>query len=521
MKTIDELVQKMTNSGSNTTNGWDVVCSYGEDFVNECLSEKFAQSTEKQDVQINDGYTDDDEVYTFVGQLSLHSPKIKFLSYTENKCRLSMPVLGGKITRIKSIPSIGYVKEDIYDFLNCHLQLVCIVPIGAIAGDGKAPRGKDMSVIYFGDKEETGRLFLHFENAEMSSFAFEPVPGEEEQSKTVLELTKNNPPIEHLLQYIGNYFKERINSTDYQLASIQYIPKSNDIVIEPQSFIFALNQPDDTCLPALMLYIKAKNSVGEGQKPPHFQTDGENASPLPSEHNASLIIKSSYLDELLKEAFASYSVKYVDHTKTKIQLNLTVDKKVSSPREDHGNLMVVDYFDGITIDIGKQPFILTLEMKLIDGKWKMVKTIQYDSEEGAGKYCFSSDRAHRDGYLKASIHVLSKSLKDEYKNASELMEFAGSNLDLSFNMKNNPKLDIEVKVRNEGKRLSDWLKMDDQQKRIQESFINQVNVINISMKAIDTFIARNLLLPDKFVFDLDKECYLPNDFIAFGNLRKI
>ncbi|WP_455639077.1 hypothetical protein [Parabacteroides sp.] len=519
MKTVEELVQKMVKGGSNTTNGWDVVCSYGEDFVNNCLADKFARSVERQDVHINDAYRDDDETHAYVGTLTLRSPKIKFLSNEDNKCKLSMPVLGGKVTRTKTIAETSYIKEYVYDFTNCHLQLTCIVPIGAIVGDEQAPREGDKSVIEFGDTEETGRLFLHFKNVEMSSFGFEAIPGEEKEAKAAQAIPENDPPTDKILEYIGKYFKENINSTDYQLASLKYIPRHGDIVIEPRSFIFAINQPDITCQSALMLYIKTKNSTGEGQIFPHFQADGEYVSPLPSGHNGSLIIKSSYLDELLKEAFASYSVKYVERTKTKIQLSLTVEGEVSSPSKNDSFSMVVNTFDGIKIDLGKQPFILTLEMKMVEGKWIMVKTLQYDSEEGAGHYYYSSDRASRSGYLKAKIHVMSKALKDEYRDKLEYMELVESDFNLGFSLQNNPQLDIEVNVRNDGRdKLSDWLNMDDQRKLIHDDFIAKVKEINISMKSIDTFIARNLLLPDQFVFDLDKECYMPYDFATFGSL---
>lgn len=523
METLNELIRSMSKAGHSVTNEWDMVCAYSQDFVNKCFSEKFAERELVCDVAIDYTYQDEEHVveYKYQGTLRLKDPFIEFLTMNDNLCRLIMPITEGEIVKTTTILETGTTKTTTYNFDPYTVQLTCLVPIASVVGDGKIAEGGTLISFTEEDKEEEGKLFLHFENSETSSFKLDAIPGKEEAAAEN-PFIHETPLTRQLWEAIAIYIKENVSSIDYELASVKYIP-DNDLTIKPKSFIFCLNQPDEKSAPALMLYIQAEDSeYGEGNMRPNFQIAGVNKSPLPEGYNAAFMIRSEYMDSLLKKAFSDYNAKVIKHEANRMELELTVKGKIQTDKIDKSNIMVVDVFDGITIDLATKPFNLLVELKEVEHEWKTVKSLKYESEEGRGKYRFSSSIASLNGALIASVHVESKSYpKNEMTEEVPPMEYVDSDFDLSFIIANNPNIDISVNTRNEGQGIAKHLNIEEQKKFIEQQFKSQVSNIKLSMKAIDTFIARNLLLPDKFVFRLGKDCYIPKDYVAFGNLEKI
>jgi hypothetical protein len=335
---FDNFSQMSTAMKSeNTTNGWDVVCSYDLTSLNSMLSEKYKQGTLVADIPgvvIWDWVLDFDGLNMTTYDFNLSEPILNF--NLDGRATLDMPiskisssVQGVIVSIVGAVDNPAkYADEKWYSVSNgeytllpdqskfavgdCAMyennwykistvktaipgasvtgshSLIGSIPISAILGNNQIYNKGTVVVFKENDPTAQAHIVLHFSNKAANPATFSISP----------KLDSNFNKETKLLNSICNFFSNSVNDIDYALNSISPTPSpTGETMITPKSFVFStVTTGNNTGV--LSTYIATIQNKGQGQINPSFAVAGKRSSPIPTGNTASMIFSQDFIQNI-------------------------------------------------------------------------------------------------------------------------------------------------------------------------------------------------------------------------------
>lgn len=325
--------------GQNTTDGWDVVCSYDLSKLNAILDDKFKRGKLVSDikgVKYWDWILELDAVKINSYEFVLSKPVLGFAA--NGRATLTMPIT--KIVRTINVYTLasagpvenpGQYKDNVWyskdgntytpladqanpavdDFVVHQHHWYCIasikpakvttnsdqthsligtVPISAVTGDNQIHAQGTVVVFKEANTNDEAHIVLHFSQSASNPATYQISP----------KLTDHDFNEEsNLLRAIANYFSQEVSQVEYALTSIAPTPDpSGTAAITPKSFAFSAIKVGDTA-GVLGTFIETSQNKGRGQSAPVFTVQGQRSSPIPKGSTASIVFSQDCIQKVL------------------------------------------------------------------------------------------------------------------------------------------------------------------------------------------------------------------------------
>lgn len=495
--TYDELVLQM-GGGTSSTNGWDIVCSYGVDALNAVLADSHLNNTLVTEFSVSATHTSvlSKQKVTVDFDIKLAAPTLQFVAGLSGMCCLTMPILSATY-KTSEVPGVILEQGSLPD----GYSIVATVPLAATFGDSTVAPVTQGNVITF-DTAATASMIIHFKAGSGTGTTFSvkgPVPSPENYDLIETYLT---PELE-------NYFASQVNEIDYCLTALTNKPKSdNDIVISPASFIFASDT--DT----LNLYIQTSNSKNpQGDLNPSFQPGGIETLPVPVGYTASIIFSQQFVEnqyllpQLSKFGTATIdpvsgstdSVKGTHVSLVPAQSTLNIAPNVHVPR-DNGSDDQSFSIDPIEIDFNKNPLQVAFVKNEGTVNWTFDQNLHWEwmkSRNPKGEPVVS------DGNLDVSIALAFSTSLSTVTNDSFAADFLIS--------------PDQYKVSSPD---GFWNEVIGDPSQISTEVQSAVPTFDFNFGSINFFAAANLLFPNTQTFKIDvtKGISVPGDLLLVGSI---
>jgi hypothetical protein len=277
---IDQLHEIFENSPP-ATDGWDLVCSYSMDVLNEIFAKSLG--IDRRAVNFIRKMIRKDEVtqveYHYTLDMFLSAEQVTFQAGVVASCLIKLSILGGTY-RVND--AAGAIVES-GPFPSTY-SIQVSVPISAICGN-KIPADQDAIVFDSVDAD----FYLHFKTLSNPQVVFEihpPLPSPSAGSEN------NNV---YALGVVLEYF----TST---LSEIQLGWKSDNsptvaISVVPSSCVVT------ACSDVVSFFVSAQDSnAGPGDPAPAFEFEGKSFLPVAQGMNASIVVGSQYVSQLTTKA---------------------------------------------------------------------------------------------------------------------------------------------------------------------------------------------------------------------------
>lgn len=281
---IDQLREIFENS-SPATDGWDLVCSYSMDVLNDI----FAKSVgiDKRAANFVRTMSRKDEVtqaeYHYTLDMFLTAEQVTFQTGVVASSQVKLSILGGTY-RVND--AAGAIVES-GPFPSTY-SILASVPISAICGN-KSPANPDAIVFDSVDAD----FYLHFKTLSNPQVVFEvhpPLPSSSSGSEN------NNI---YALGVVLEYFTSTLS--EIQLGWKSDNNPGNAISVVPSSCVLT------ACSDVVSFFISAQDSnAGPGDPAPVFEFEGKSFLPVPQGMNASIVVGSQYVSQLTTKANNSH-----------------------------------------------------------------------------------------------------------------------------------------------------------------------------------------------------------------------
>jgi hypothetical protein len=511
---IQDLTGAMASAGV-TTDGWDIVCSYRIDQLNQMLKDVYNSSNSGIIKEFKDTFTGKDDMgntYTLDFDIFFGEPSIKFIAGQKNQCILTMLITSG--TSVYNCN--GFKKTEALP-LNTFSLSACY-PINAVSGGESVPGGQ---IFEFTSGNESASIILNFKDgADGANFNVSPIPDE------------NIYPImaHHLAPELDIYFKSKVDYIEYKLTDLtNQIPSApglnNGIVIEPLSFVFATSGGDTDGV--LSLYIQTKNSGNSPGLPnPVFKVN-EILSPIPEDHQASLIISR----DCFQKVFLVPTLNNLKSNNTNVFINVTSVNDTIKPNCDveanynfaskidssdiHTDAISTIEFDSVTIDFSTKFIIFDFSMDKLNVTLPEMSYSQYWSYTRD----FPTQSVGVDGTAKVKISIQNTYNLTNTTEAFGVFTVTDSDLVInSFTV--TPILSFDAGTN--GSCIGGGGGIYSQVNKKLHNEIEQLPAITFPNSGLQYFKETNLLFPGKQVlsFDASAGVYIPNDLILFANFKE-
>lgn len=488
--TLQKLVDTM--NGHDSTNQWDIVCSYSVAQLNHFLQLQYDANKLAKEVKLstlrNDPFTGD----KFHIDYDIHfaSPALSFISGRSGFAKLKMEIREGSSYTIRESKKKTDIPAGKY-------SIASIVPLASIAGDTGTITGAEHIIEFSDGKKQEQHIILHMKNIDGATFQIVPTPD-----------PKDKDPLEtYFLPVLANYFKTEIQEIDYALTSVNNEKQSGKVVLTPKSFVFASAGTNSGG--ALSLYIQTEGSKNPPGNPnPSFQPGGMQITPIPTGYTASVILSSDlisnyYLRSQLKTK--GYTISFINASEG-LLANLVAGTSVIADG-DSGHFAFGNHdYKGLSIPIDNHhPVQFRISNSNIFITW-----------EGRTKSEWSEVTAQTGGGRWGSVHIeisLSKgplafvSLDDH---SFQLLDLMITSSDFSVKVSKGScsfleRLDRCVESYPPYYKKDMTLKMPD---------------INLKLEGLDFFLTTNLLSPGKKIIKVDTKAGLktPRDFLLVGEI---
>ncbi len=412
---FDKMTQAM--EGENTTNGWDVVCSYDLEKLNEMLSEKYKQGTlvaSIPNLQIWDWVLDFNGLNVDTYDFELSAPILNF--NLDGRATLTMPISKATSTTQGFVLVKGdavkdpskyqtqtwYSSDDkTYNKISdqskpkkgdCAIDentwytiqtipppksesdttgkysLIGSIPISAILGDKQIYNKGTVVVFKDNSPKDDAHIVLHFSNnaADPATFSISP------------QLDKDPNKEAKLLDTIRNYFSNSVNDIDYVLNTISPQPAPDGkTVITPKSFVFATVTTGDK-KGVLSTYIQTTQNKGQGQTDPIFTVQNKSSSPIPQGNTASIIFSQDFIQNILiknplEKSLKNCSVKFksqdsgiqanIYSSDVEVDIEISKIQTGSSPSPNGDPSSWTDYYVKVDGDVlSSQDYPITMQL---------------------------------------------------------------------------------------------------------------------------------------------------------------
>jgi hypothetical protein len=499
MSELSKIIEAM--KGQRSTNGWDVVCCYSQEKINQI----FKQRHQKGDIISNVKFSGEVDLpfvgkVAFESELKLRAPEITFSTEMGNKCKLTMDIEGGYVL-LRNKEN----KEQRENIPADTIRVVCIAPIAAASGDWNEIHDGKTPIIFKSESESTHHIFLHFKNTELTTFTVEPIEGRESEAS---KLKICQPGLsDDFTKLLKAFFKSDVSDISYELAAIKGTKVYGIIPITPISFIFAQSTAIGNSPASLNLYIRTEESGNlPGDITPSFQPGGKVIAPVAEGYTASLIISGAFMEKMLLKGFKNYNPSVYSHDGNGLKLALHVDKIIDYP----GYCRDVNHnFEGIKINMCNSLMYFSIKTR----DTNTTCDLEFKSDRVNGYY-YNWDQVRDmavggDGYIHVSFEIhQSKDLRfDEHKLIS-----------ISAAVESNAvKVDADIELKHGGWKISQEPIVEG----IKQKVLETASSIGFKMDSINTFVVSNFLFSDssRFEFNAGDKYYMPFDFIAFGNIQ--
>lgn len=281
---VDALTEAM--SAGDTTNKWDIVCSYSLKKLNDLLLDSYNDNNSKIVKKIPTFTTTYKipfikQSYDICYDLTLGAPEMHFVAGLNSMCMLSMTVSG----QYTATPSSGgessttIIPDKTY-------TLQCQVPLKALKGDTAETYDAGTIINFDPAGNDSSHIVLHFATTDTDDWKVSPA---------------TDDIICNASAGIATYFKTHITEIEYALTSVNNnkpaCVNGSETIIDPKSFTFVTAGDADTA--ALSIYIQTTNSGNDpGGYPPAFQPGGMPTLPVPLQHEASLIFSRDFIQKV-------------------------------------------------------------------------------------------------------------------------------------------------------------------------------------------------------------------------------
>lgn len=344
-------------AGQTATSGWDVVCSYDLEKINEILKKSYLSRKLSGSVKFSAHYENplDGKAETIQVTLSLSDPYLAFLPEHNGLCQVTIKIASATYKRItessQSVIEEGKLPEQKY-------QIVAVAPLAAVCGSNVESVVDGNVVEFTQTQEDIHKVVIDFatDNAYM-------------QVQPVADLDSDNT-LKIVLSKIGRYFQHEVSKLQVMLACINSVEmmkasqkarkaeeakrlaevkkalKSGhlgslvrhshrgSVTIEPKSFVITTSSSDKSG--ALSIFIQTKNSGRpQGEASPSFKPSGNEVLPIPQGQGASIIFSRDFIQAvLLKNQLPKRNYKSVivhnDSAPWSVAANYDLEKKVSA-----------------------------------------------------------------------------------------------------------------------------------------------------------------------------------------------
>lgn len=484
---LSDLVTVM--EGGTATNGWDIVCSYSLDALNQILATSHQNGKLVQAIQLTAQGTDvSGHPYTIEFDITLGAPTMQFFSDLSGECQLTMSIAGTYAVNGGEVQSIsgGY-------------NLVANVPLGAIYGDGQvATTG---NVVTFEDGQQTqAHIVLHFKGTTSNDgsptgtfFTIQPQPS---NSSEVLNI---------LLTKLQTYFLNEVNEIDYSLTALTASPAntsissaSNEIAIIPKSFVFGC----DTGV--LSLYILTENSGNATGNPrPVFQPGGKEILPIPQGHTASIVFSKAFVEKVYLNA-AYFQIDNTVEVGIGVKYTAAIPPLLYNPSH-LGNPQLQS--DSINIDYSKLPFSILFQTNQASISWMYQQTIHWT---------WSDIGTQEEGTTEIQVSLPGSLPGDKSPKITGQPNVQGNDVSVDLEIVSS---DFTVSVNSPSKF---WSAGPTVAETI-TSYLKENTPPSISIKfgGMNYFAVSNLLFPDSQAFHVDTGVgvYVPYDMLLVGNIQ--
>lgn len=494
---LDTLVNWM--KGSQSTDQWDVVCSYSVDQLNRFLSAQYDAGKLARDVkistQVEDPLTGDPLDVEF--DLKFASPTLAFIAGRSGYATLTMPLKDGS-TYTLSIPGRP---PKVTPIPGGKYSIQATVPLAAIKGDTGTVSQTGSVITFSSGSDESAHVIVHFKNEKGATFQLVP------QATG----TDNLPLNIWLMPVLLNYFQTQVSEIDYALTGLNNRkPKDGSIVLTPKAFVFASS--GDATTGVLSLYIQTDREGSlPGNPDPSFKPGGQETLPVPSGYSASIIL--SY--DLLTRSFLKpqlekngFKVSFVTTTNG-IRVQLKSDQAVVADSKD-GHVIFSSWdYGGLNISLNDFPLTMLLQDSTLQLQWEGRATSEW-GEVTAG---MGHTSPH---YGKVDVTVTLK------KPAVALGTLSDSDLTLA-----NITLGAsDFSVSTESHSCSVWERFNGCSESVPEFYKRDMKLripsINLALPGLDFFATTNLLSPGQHVIDIDMKTGVktPCDFLIVGKVAQ-
>ncbi|WP_437313022.1 hypothetical protein [Sorangium sp. So ce385] len=494
---LDSLVNWM--KGSQSTDQWDVVCSYSVDQLNRFLGAQYDAGKLAREVrittQVEDPVTGDPLDIEF--DLKFASPTLAFVAGRSGYATLTMRLKDGGSYTINvpgRPPKVTPIPGDKY-------SIEATVPLAAIKGDTGtvSPAG---NVVTFSDgSNESAHVIVHFKNEKGATFQLVP------QATG----TDNLPLNIWLMPVLLNYFQTQVSEIDYALTGLNNSkPKDGSIVLTPKAFVFTSS--GDATTGVLSLYIQTDREGSlPGNPDPSFKPGGQETVPVPDGYSASIILSydlltRSYLKPQLEKN--GFKVSFVTTTNG-IRVQLKSDQSVvADSNEGHVIFSNWDY-GGLNISLNDFPLTMLLQDSKLQLQWEGRATSEW-SEVTAGM----GHTSPRYGKIDITITLNEPAVALGTLSDSDLT-LASITLGAS-----------DFTVKTDSHSCSFWERLGGCSESVPEFYERDMKLripsINLALPGLDFFATTNLLSPGQHVIDIATKAGVktPCDFLIVGKVAQ-
>lgn len=486
---LENLLTSM--SAQDSTNGWDIVCSYSIDVLNEILATSHENGTLVHAVQFTvQGTLIDGSSYTADFDIALGAPVMQFLADQSGECQLTMPLTGTYSINggtVQSLPA-GY-------------SLIANVPLGAMYGDGEIATVGNV-VSFTEGQQAQAHIVLHFKNGTSSGTFFIIQPQPPDQFTELFTI---------ILPNLQNYFQSNVNEIDYALTALSNIAvtaSSDTVTIVPKSFVFASNEG------VLSLYIVTENSGnGQGNLRPSFQPGGTETIPIPEGYTSSLIFSKSFLEKVYFTASAAGSqILSFLVLSSPVGLSLAVTANIAELNINPSYVAEGTQFlcDDIIIDYTVNPFLISFAGSQASIAWGYEKTVNW-------QYTFSMpgqrDSTTENGESLVKISLPGSLPGDTQNKLTSNLVLQENDITLNFQLSAG---DYTIDTTSNNSIVSFGHIVSE---KVTSYLDNNIPSIAFHFGGINYFAATNLLFPDRQTFN-SAGVYVPRDLLLVGNIHK-
>lgn len=543
---MDKLSLIKSLKGHNLTCGWDMVCCFHQEKINEMLSAEYSAKRLTKEIPVHEevpaGFVPGNVIYD--GSVILKTPVISFL--TDNKCEIEMAIKSGLITEsYMGNPGKSISFDDNTWFVTGILSLSAVsgameavdnaVASGASDSQETTSHGAGTVITFDGSAQGSKMLvYLDFSTLE---------DGLALQKRPDTSPTEADPFLmERVRLAVNTWFQDEVNSLHYILGGISDVPVETDesINLYPKSCLFCTQKT--TAGSSLNIYMQISDSLTgsgiyagyTGSNSPQFPDEEQMSCPLPENVTATAAISKRLLLNLYiqKSCKKKGWTAEIDPTFSGQGLKfLLSNSAVTIKTEDiyHTssgcNLCTSSTHNGISIDFKSVPIELIFENQTGRFHWTHSSDVSYEdsltswgsaaspvvhseSSEGNFTYTISCDKditlsASQDSQVQMSFSVgLTDYTLSSKINKAKKTDHASI-------------LIIPIPITTDDKAHAREVisSIDTEVKKKLPSFSFDFGELNL-------FFAANLLFPGKHTFSIQQsEAFgFPGDLMIFGDI---